>query len=117
VLERLRERAPNLVGLKISDKPFAAVQPYMLPGLDVFVGFEPLIPEALAAGAIGSVSGLAAIFPAAVVELVASPSDAGVRRVEELRAQVEPILPNGKAELARRGLMRTDVRAPMAPAA
>ena len=117
VIERLRERAPNLAGMKTSDKPFSAVQPYLLDGLDIFVGFEPMIPEALAAGAAGSVSGLAAVFPAAVVELVRNPSPEGVRRVEELRALVDPILPKGKVELARQGLMRVDVRAPMMPAA
>src|SRR5437868_7759982 len=30
VIERLRERAPNLAGLKVSDRPRAAVQPYLL---------------------------------------------------------------------------------------
>jgi 4-hydroxy-tetrahydrodipicolinate synthase len=117
VVERLRARAPNLAGLKVSDKPFSAVQPYLLEGLDVFVGFEPLIPEALAAGAVGSVSGLAAVFPEVVAELVRSPSAAGARRVDELRLGLEPLIPRGKAELARRGLMRPDVRAPLLPVA
>ena len=35
--------APNLAGLKVSDTPFAAVEPYLLEGLDVFVGNEALI--------------------------------------------------------------------------
>ena len=43
VLERLRERAPNFAGLKVSDKPFEAVEPYLLDGLDVFVGAEELV--------------------------------------------------------------------------
>ena len=116
VVQRLRERAPNLAGMKISDKPFSVVEPYLLEGLDLFVGFEPMIPEALAAGAAGSVSGLAAVFPEAVVELVREPSAEGVRRVEELRALVDPILPKAKAELARRGLIRVDVRSPIMPA-
>jgi dihydrodipicolinate synthase/N-acetylneuraminate lyase len=116
VIERLRERAPNLAGMKTSDKPLSAVRPYLLDGLDVFVGFEPMIPEALAAGAVGSVSGLAAVFPEAVVELMRTRSPESVRRVEELRAQVDPILPRGKSVLAERGLMRTDVRAPIMPA-
>src|SRR6476659_8793297 len=37
VIEQLRERAPNLAGLKVSDRPLEAVQPYLLEGLDVFV--------------------------------------------------------------------------------
>jgi dihydrodipicolinate synthase/N-acetylneuraminate lyase len=117
VLERLRERAPNFAGMKVSDKPFSAVRPYMLEGLDVFVGSEPLIPEALAAGCVGTVSGLAAVYPSVVVELFRHPTAQGAARVEELRARLEPIPPKGKAELARRGLMRPDVRAPLMPAA
>jgi 4-hydroxy-tetrahydrodipicolinate synthase len=117
VLERLRERAPNFAGMKVSDKPFSAVRPYMLDGLDVFVGAEPLIPEALAAGCVGTVSGLAAVHPAIVVDLFRNPTPAKAARVEELRASLEPIPSKGKAELSRRGLMRPDVRAPLMPAA
>lgn len=113
VIERLQERAPNLAGMKVSDKPFSAVAPYLIDGLDVFVGFEPMIPEALANGATGTVSGLAAVFPDEVAAVVRQPSEAGSQRLVELRALVEPILPKGKTELARRGLMRADVRAPM----
>src|SRR3954454_13850671 len=97
VVERLRERVPNLAGMKVSDRPFSAVRPYMLDGLDMFVGFEPLIPEALAAGCAGAVSGLAAVFPEAVVELARTPTAARPAAVDELRATVEPIPTRGKA--------------------
>jgi len=117
VVERLRERAPNLAGLKVSDKPFAKVEPYLLEGLDVFVGFEPLIPEGLAAGAVGSVSAVASVHPDVIVDLVRNPSAEAAQRVDELRARLEPVIPNGKAELARQGLMRPDVRPPLRPAA
>src|SRR3954469_25702694 len=36
-------RAPNSAGLKASEKPFEAVEPYLLEGLDVFVGAEELV--------------------------------------------------------------------------
>ena len=116
VIERLRERAPNFAGMKVSDKPFSAVQPYMLDGLALFVGFEPLIPEALAAGAAGSVSGLAAVHPAEVAELLRNPSAEGAARINELRAATEPLVPKGKAALSARGVMRPDVRLPLVPA-
>ncbi len=74
VVERLREQAPNLAGLKVSDSPWDKVSPYLLDGLDVFVGAEALLVEGLAAGAAGAVSGLAASFPDAVVPLVREPS-------------------------------------------
>jgi dihydrodipicolinate synthase/N-acetylneuraminate lyase len=116
VVERLRERAPNFAGMKVSDRPFAAVEPYLLEGLALFVGAEPLIPEALAAGAAGSVSGLAAIHPEAVAELLRNPTAAGAAAIDELRASLEPLVPKGKAALAARGLMRPDVRLPLVPA-
>ena len=117
VVERLRERAPNLRGLKVSDRPFSAVRPYMLDGLAVYVGYEPLIPEGLAAGAAGTVSGLASVHPDVVAGLVREPTPEGAARAEELRQALEPLVPKGKAALARAGLMRPDVRAPLLPAA
>ena len=42
-IERLRERAPNLAGLKVSNQPFENVEPYLVESLDVFVGAESLV--------------------------------------------------------------------------
>src|SRR5689334_2521712 len=70
VLERLRERASNFTGLKVSDKPFESVEPYLLDGLDVFVGAEELVLAGLKRGAAGAVSGLASVYPERVVALV-----------------------------------------------
>src|SRR5881392_3422640 len=67
LLERLREEATNFVGLKVSDKPWERFEPYLLEGLDVFVGPEALIARGLAGGAAGVVSGLATAFPGEVV--------------------------------------------------
>ena len=116
VLEIVRENAPNLAGLKVSDSPFERVKPYLVEGLDVFVGAEALIDDALAAGAAGAVSGLAAAFPEEVVEVVRSPSPEGAARLGELRARIErfPRFAALKAVLAWRGVMvREDVRAPL----
>src|SRR5689334_9550129 len=63
VVERVREQAPNVAGLKVSEAPFERVEPYLGLGLPVFVGAERLIPAALAAGAAGAVSGLVSAFP------------------------------------------------------
>ena len=60
VIERLGDR---VAGLKVSNRPFEAVEPYLIDGLDVFIGAESLIEQGLARGAAGSVSGLAAAFP------------------------------------------------------
>jgi dihydrodipicolinate synthase/N-acetylneuraminate lyase len=113
VVERLRQAAPNLAGLKVSDAPFAKVQPYLLEGLDVFIGAESLIGEGRAAGAAGAVSALAAAFPEVVAEAVSS-GDA--THAGELRALVERFPRHAalKAIVARRGVpMREDVRAPL----
>src|SRR5262249_59434854 len=63
LVERLRETVPNLRGLKVSDRPWERVEPYLLDGLDVFVGAEALVARGLERGAAGAVSGLAAVYP------------------------------------------------------
>jgi len=113
VLERLRERAANFAGLKVSDRPWERFEPYLVDGLDVFVGPEALIGRGLAAGAAGVVSGLATAFPsevAAVVRGVPGPE------LEALRDALEqfPFHAAAKRVLARRGVpIREDVRAPL----
>src|SRR5437667_5096833 len=67
VLEQLRGGAPNFRGLKVSDTPWERFAPYLLDGLDIFVGPEALIPQGLAAGGAGVVSALASAFPELVV--------------------------------------------------
>jgi dihydrodipicolinate synthase/N-acetylneuraminate lyase len=116
VVERLRERVPNLAGMKVSDRPFERVRPYLVEGLDVFVGAESLLHDGLAAGAKGAVSGLAAAFPELVAEVVRAPSAEGAARLGEVRAAVErfPLHAALKAVVAARGIsVREDVRAPL----
>ena len=60
VVHRLGDR---VAGLKVSNQPFEAVEPYLRQGLDVFIGAESLVDRGVAFGAAGSVSGLAAAFP------------------------------------------------------
>src|SRR5438445_4078621 len=76
VLEQLREAAPNFRGLKVSDAPWERFAPYLLEGLDVFVGPESLLPQGLAAGAVGAVSALAAVFPELIPGAVRDPQSA-----------------------------------------
>jgi dihydrodipicolinate synthase/N-acetylneuraminate lyase len=116
VIDRLRQEAPNLAGLKVSDSPFEKVQPYLVEGLDVFVGAEALIADCLAAGASGAVSGLAAAFPAEVAAVVRDPSPEGARKLGELRAGIERFPRHAalKAVAGRKGVpMQDDVRAPL----
>jgi dihydrodipicolinate synthase/N-acetylneuraminate lyase len=116
VVERLRERAPNLRGLKVSDKPWESVAPYMLDGLDVFVGAEALVARGLESGAAGAVSGLAAVFPEVVAELVRDPTQERSVGAERLRASLDrfPFQSAAKVVAGRRGIpIRPDVRAPI----
>jgi|SRR5437660_335359 len=116
LVERLREDVSNLAGLKVSDKPWDAVAPYFLDGLDVFVGAEELVLEGLEAGAVGAVSGLAAAFPEVVAELVHERSEEAHDRAVALRAGLErwPFHAAAKHALARRGVpVEPDVRAPL----
>jgi len=113
VVERLRDLVDNVAGMKVSDAPFAKVAPYMLEGLDVFIGAEALIGEGLAAGAAGAVSGLASAFPEIVVEAVRSGDSTAAG---ELRAVVERFPRHAalKAVVASKGVpLREDVRAPL----
>lgn len=116
VLRRLQDDAPNFVGLKVSDTPWEAFEPYLSLGLDVFVGPESLIHLGLDGGAIGAVSALAAAFPERVAAVVESPSEAGAADLATLRAAVErfPRQAAMKRILAARGLaIAPDVRAPL----
>ena len=92
VIERLRKSAPNLRGLKVSDSPFNAIEPYLgFDGLDVFIGQEPLTLAGIQRGAIGSVSGLASAWPKVVASLVHDRSKAAGARVMELRSGLQGI--------------------------
>jgi dihydrodipicolinate synthase/N-acetylneuraminate lyase len=120
VVERLRAEAPNLAGLKVSDSPFEKVRPYLIEGLDVFVGSEALLAVCLDAGAAGAVSGLAAAFPDEVAQVVREPTAEGAERLGELRAGIERFPRHAalKAVVARKGVpLREDVRAPLRPLA
>ena len=116
VVERLQEAAPNLAGMKVSDTPWSAIEPYRLEGLDLFVGNEPLVLEALEHGADGSVSGLATAFPEIVAALVHDRDEAAGDRVVSLRTELGsvPFHAALKEILAARGVpIRTDVRPPL----
>jgi dihydrodipicolinate synthase/N-acetylneuraminate lyase len=115
-IERLRDAAPNLVGLKVSDAPFGRVEPYLLDGLDLFIGSEPLVLQGLERGAAGAVSGLAAAFPELIAALVHERSRDAHRAVIRIRQVLDrlPFQAALKAILAERGLpVRADIRAPL----
>lgn len=89
VIGELRDTVPNLRGMKVSNMPWEAFEPYLLEGLDVFVGPETLIYPGMAKGAVGAVSGLASAFPEVVASEVRSPSAEGTRRIGALRASLQ----------------------------
>jgi dihydrodipicolinate synthase/N-acetylneuraminate lyase len=112
----LRERVANLAGMKVSDSPWERVEPYLVEGLDVFIGAEALLTRGLAAGASGAVSGLAGSFPDAVVPLVREPTREAGERASALRASLQrfPFHAASKAALAFRGVpIGPEVRAPL----
>jgi len=113
VLERLREAAPNFRGLKVSDVPWERFAPYLVEGLDIFVGPEALIPQGLAGGAVGAVSALGSAFPELIAGAVRDPESADLAPV---RTAVErfPFQSALKTVLARRGVpINPDVRRPL----
>jgi dihydrodipicolinate synthase/N-acetylneuraminate lyase len=118
VVDRLRQRAPNIAGLKVSDTPFERVEPYLATGLDVFVGAEPLIVPGVAAGATGAVSAVGGAFPDEVAALVRDPGPEREARLGALRAalSVRRLQASVKEALRWRGVpVRPDVRRPLLP--
>jgi dihydrodipicolinate synthase/N-acetylneuraminate lyase len=116
VIVELSETVPNLAGMKVSDSPWERFRPYLIEGLDVFVGPEALIHQGMAGGAVGAVSALATAFPELVLEAVRSRSAEASRRVGELRAAVERFPRHAalKHVLRARGVsIAGDVRAPL----
>ncbi|HSK14704.1 MAG TPA: dihydrodipicolinate synthase family protein [Gaiellaceae bacterium] len=116
VVESLRERAPNLAGMKVSDAPFERVEPYLLEGLDIFVGAESLIGAGMNRGARGAVSALATAFPELVAAAVREPGADRSARLGELRDGLEAFPRHAalKRVLALRGVpVREDVRGPL----
>jgi dihydrodipicolinate synthase/N-acetylneuraminate lyase len=102
--------------MKVSDSPWERLEPYLVDGLDVFVGAESLLERGLAAGAVGAVSGLAGSFPDAVVPLVREPSPKAGERAAALRAQLQrfPFHAASKTALGVRGVpVGPEVRAPL----
>lgn len=118
VVARVRERAANLVGMKVSDAPFERVKPYLETGLDVFIGAEAVIPEGLRNGAVGAVSGVAAAFPELVSALVREPTPERAALVQAVREALSerPFQASVKVALGLRGVpVSADVRAPLQP--
>jgi dihydrodipicolinate synthase/N-acetylneuraminate lyase len=116
LVERLRDSVENLRGLKVSDKPWDRVAPYLIDGLDVFVGAESLVARGLEHGAAGAVSGLAAAYPEVVSALVRERTDERAAEAERLRATLDrfPFHAASKEVVRRRGVpIGPDVRAPL----
>ena len=116
VIERLRETSPNLAGLKVSDTPWSAIEPYALEGLDLFVGSEPLVLEALEHGADGAVSGLATAFPEIVAALVHDRDATAGDHVSTLRTLLSGVPFHAALKeilVARSVPIRPDVRPPL----
>lgn len=116
VVRRLQSSASNLAGLKVSDSPFDRVEPYLIPGLDVFIGAEGLIWQGMASGAAGAVSGLAAALPELTIEAVRSGTPEASAVAARARSAIEPFPFQAalKFILRRRGVAVADaVRPPL----
>jgi dihydrodipicolinate synthase/N-acetylneuraminate lyase len=116
VVGQLRREQGNVVGMKVSDTPFDAIEPYLVEGMDVFVGSEPLVRAAMERGAVGAVSGLASAWPDVVASLVHEHSPEAHLRVTELRERLLgiPFHAALKQVLTDQGvLLHGDVRPPL----
>ncbi|MDQ4108790.1 MAG: dihydrodipicolinate synthase family protein [Actinomycetota bacterium] len=116
VITQLRREQTNVLGLKVSDTPFDAIEPYLIDEMDVFIGSEPLVRAGMERGAVGAVSGLASAWPEVVAALVHDHSPEAHLRVTDLREGLEgiPFHAALKQVLTDRGvLLHADVRPPL----
>ncbi len=119
VVRRIAAAVDNLAGLKVSESPFERVAPYLELGLPVLIGNEPLIPAGMAAGAIGSVSGMAAAVPEVVRAALDDPSPQASERLARLRGALDgsgQFIAAAKHVLGMRGVpVGPAVRPPLRP--
>lgn len=117
VVRRVSEAADNLAGLKVSESPWSAVEPYLGLDIPVLIGNEPLLPAGLKAGAAGAISGLAAAFPDVVRRVLDSPWGADFETLQRLRTALDAcgqFIAAVKYALGRRGVaVLPDVRPPL----
>jgi dihydrodipicolinate synthase/N-acetylneuraminate lyase len=116
VIDQLAERVPNLTGLKVSEAPWERFEPYLIDGLDIFVGPEALIDRGLAGGAVGAISALASALPEVVVAAVRERTPEATARAAAARAALErfPMPSALKTVCALRGVpLGNEVRAPL----
>lgn len=88
-IARIRDAADNFAGLKVSESPWERLEPYLDLGLPVLVGNEPMIPRAMARGALGSVSGMAACLPEVVRAALDGPDEAAGQVMRDVRSMLE----------------------------
>lgn len=116
-ISRIRDAADNFAGLKVSESPWERLEPYLDLGLPVLVGNEPMIPRAMARGALGSVSGMAACLPDVVRAALDGPDEAAGQVLRDVRSMLEAsgqFVAAAKHLLGRRDVpIRPDVRAPL----
>lgn len=117
VVRRIGASVDNLAGLKVSESPWERVAPYLELGLPVLIGNEPLIPVGVAHGAIGTVSGMAAVFPDVVRAGLDAADESAGERMRSLRATLEAsgqFIAAAKHVLGARGVgVGPAVRAPL----
>lgn len=117
VIRRIADSVDNLAGLKVSESPFDRVVPYLQLGLPVLIGNEPLLARGLAAGAIGTVSGMAAAFPDVLRSALDDPEADPTARLAALRGAMEAggqFIAAAKHVLRLRGIgVGPGVRAPL----
>jgi 4-hydroxy-tetrahydrodipicolinate synthase len=96
---------PMVVGIKDSSCDLDHTRALLrrFPGLDIFVGFEPHLPAAVAAGGVGTICGIANLYPRALRRLFDARDDAArgteLERIGRLVALLDgyPLMPAFKA--------------------
>ncbi len=123
-IERIIEKAPNVVGIKYSFADFVRTMEYVNihPDFSVVIGADILFVPGLAMGCSGTVSGCASVYPevfVAIYDAFQKNDLAEARRLQNLGFEIANILKNGsnmsyfKTALAYRGYEVGGMRAPL----
>jgi dihydrodipicolinate synthase/N-acetylneuraminate lyase len=117
VVEAVGEQADNLKGMKVSEPNLERCSRFLDLGLEILIGSDPVVPEALKAGAAGAASALAGVAPREIRAIIDDPGPDASEELIALRSELfgpGDMIAGLKTALGRRGLpVRGDVRMPL----
>jgi len=88
VVEAVGEQADNLKGMKVSEPNLERCSRFLDLGLEILIGSDPVVPEALKAGAAGAASALAGVAPREIRAIIDDPGPDASEELIALRSEL-----------------------------